>query len=125
MSPAIRYSEAFKLEVVQEMEGGKFRTLQEAMEYYGIKGNNTIQYWLRKYGKDHLIPKIVRVESVKEKDQVKELQKEIKLLKKALAETRVSQVMAESYFKAFCQEFGITDVEDLKKKLDAKLSKSD
>lgn len=125
MQVAIRYSEAFKLQVVHGMETGRFHTQQEAMDYYGITGCGTITSWLKKYGKNHLIPKRVRVETMNEKDRIDALLKEIKVLKKVLAETRVSQVMAEAYLHAFCQEFGITDIEAMKKKLDALLSRSE
>ncbi len=58
----IRYSEAFKRHVVKEIEEGKFNSLQEAREKYGIKGHSTITFWLKKYGKEHLLLKTVRVE---------------------------------------------------------------
>jgi len=124
MQLTIRYSEAFKMQVVNDMETGRFRTQQEAMSYYGIQGSCTIASWCKKYGKNHLIPKRVRIETMNEIDRIEALQKEVKVLKKVLAETRVSQVMAEAYLRAFCDEFGITDIEAMKKKLDELLSRS-
>ena len=46
----MRYSEAFKLQIVNELESGKLSCIHEAREYYGIVGSDTIQYWLRKHG---------------------------------------------------------------------------
>ena len=66
----IRYSEAFKLQVVEEVERGGNGSLQEVQQKYGIKGSGTIKYWLEKYGRQHLMPKVVRVESMKEKDRI-------------------------------------------------------
>ncbi|MGI6197675.1 MAG: transposase, partial [Candidatus Cloacimonadaceae bacterium] len=46
----IRYSEAFKLKVVEEIERGHL-TITKAMRLYDIKGSATIYNWIRKYGK--------------------------------------------------------------------------
>jgi transposase len=120
MTELKRYSEAFKLHIVEEIESGRFRTQREAMEYFGITGYGTISIWLRKYGRNHLAPRIVRIETMEEKDKLQELKKRIKALEKALADTRVDQILAEAYFETFCEEFGVTDIPALKKKLDAR-----
>lgn len=123
MTELKRYSEAFKLQVVEEIEKGRFRTQEEAKEYFGITGYGTISIWLKKYGRSHLAPRVVRIETMDEKDKIQELKKRIKLLEKALADTRVDQILAEAYFESFCEEFGVKDIAALKKKLDARLSK--
>ena len=82
----IRYSEAFKRHVVKEIEEGKFRTFKEAREKYGIKGCATITFWLKKYGKQHLLLKTVRIEMPDEQNTIKQLKKKIKQLEKALAD---------------------------------------
>jgi len=38
----VRYSEAFKLKVVNELESGKFSGTDEARKSYGIKGPATV-----------------------------------------------------------------------------------
>ena len=55
----IRYSEAFKLKIVNELESGKFLSYSEARNLYGIKGCDTIQKCIIKYGKNHLLNKVV------------------------------------------------------------------
>ncbi len=115
-----RYSESFKLQVISDLESGRFITHQSAMDHYGITGYGTVKSWLTKYGKNHLIPKNVRVETMDEKDKIKEMQKRIKILEKALSDTRVDQILAESYFESFCEEYGVKDIEGLKKKLDTR-----
>ncbi len=40
-----RYSSAFKLKVVSEIESGKY-TLAEACRVYDIKGHETVQNWI-------------------------------------------------------------------------------
>ena len=49
----MRYSEAFKLKIVNELETGKLSCINEARNRYGITGSGSMQYWLRKYGKNH------------------------------------------------------------------------
>ena len=72
----IRYSEALKLQVVSELESGKFRSQQEAREAYGITGGSTIHHWLKKYGKYHLLARVVSVLSGRAGDKKRqELQK--------------------------------------------------
>ena len=57
-----RYSEAFKIEVIKELESGKFSSISEASRHYEIPGGNTLKDWLKKYGRNHLLPKVIRVE---------------------------------------------------------------
>lgn len=60
--PVVRYSCSFKHQVIEAYESGRFRSMNEARIYYGIAGDMTIGRWLRQYGKNHLCPKVVRVE---------------------------------------------------------------
>jgi transposase-like protein len=84
-----RYSFSFKQQVVKEVESGVgFEALRRR---YGIKGGQTIQEWVRKFGKDHLLNKIVRVETLDEKDRMKSLEEEVKKLKLALADSLLAQ----------------------------------
>ena len=50
----VRHSEAFKLQVVSELESGALGSMQAARQRYGIRGGGTGQGWLKKYGGDHL-----------------------------------------------------------------------
>ena len=52
----IRYSDCFKQSVVSEVEKNGL-TIQQARDRFGIKGTNTIQLWLKKYGRNHLLNK--------------------------------------------------------------------
>jgi transposase-like protein len=117
----IRYSEAFKRQVVEEVERGGFETFREAHEKYGIPGHTTVKRWVKRYGKQHLLPRVVRVESMKEKDRIKELKRRNRELEKALADSKVREVLNQAYFEIVCEKFGITDLEGFKKKADAKL----
>ena len=91
----IRYSISFKQKVVREIEEEGLN-LSEASRRYGIKGGQTIQNWLRKFGKNHLISKIVRVEMKGEKDRLKELEAELKKVKVALADATMKNDVLET-----------------------------
>lgn len=114
----IRYSEAFKLEVISKYEEGKM-TQGELRAHYGISGAETLNKWLRKYGKYNLLNRIVRVEKPDEKNRLKELQKEVKQLKEALADAYLRKVTAESTLEVAAEMMGLT-VDELKKKLGEK-----
>jgi len=114
-----RYSEAFKQQIIKEVELGR-ESVQGLRRKYGLS-TNTIQYWLKRMGKLELLPKIIRVEKPDEKDQIKELQKQIRELKGALADTQVRYLIAESQLEIVCEQQGL-DTEEVKKKLKAKPS---
>jgi transposase-like protein len=116
-----RYSEAFKMKVISELESGQFSGVSEARRHYGIRGGSTIQYWLKKYGKNHLRSKVIKVNTPDDRDEVKELRKRIKELEKTLADTQVQSVLNDAYYKVVCEKHGINNPEDYKKKLDSML----
>ena len=121
----IRYSESFKMQVISELESGKLKNISEANRKYGIKGAETVKRWLKKYGKNHLVSKVVKVETPEDIDEKKALKKRIAELEKALADTSVKAVINEAYFQVVCEKFGVTDVEAIKKKVDVKLSQKE
>ena len=116
MRGSIRYSEAFKLQVLRELEEGKFETKAAAYRAYGIRGCGTIERWAAKYGKNHLIGKVVRVETPKEASELKRLRKRVKDLEKALANERLDHMLDEAYLQIACEAAGIEDVDAFKKK---------
>jgi transposase len=115
----VRYSIGFKLQVVNQLESGRFSSICEAKGHYGISGADTIQRWLRKYGRNELCPKVVRVEKPNEQDQVRQLKKQIKQLKEALGQTQAENVINQEFLKIACEEMG-QDVDAFKKKADTK-----
>lgn len=113
---AIRYSEAFKHQVINEVESGS-SSIDEVRKKYGIGGKTSIQNWMKRLGKLGSLPKIIRVEKPDEKVKLKDLERQIRELKNALAETQVRCVIAESRFEIVCEDQGL-DPESVKKKLD-------
>lgn len=111
----IRYSEAFKLEVVKEYEEGS-GTIADLQRKYDIRGDATITRWLKNYGKTDILPKLVRVEKPGEQDQLKKLKKEIQQLKEAMADLHIENVINKNTLKATAEQMGLS-VDELKKKL--------
>ena len=110
----ICYSMSFKQQVIEELESGRFTSIREAREHFGIRGDYTIQLWLRKFGRNHLCAKVVRVEKFNEKNQIRELKKQIRQLKEALGQTQAEKVIGEEFLKIACEEMG-QDVDAFKK----------
>jgi transposase-like protein len=117
----VRYSEAFKRQVVAEIEAGKYATIGEANRAYGIRGGSTVIDWIRKYGSEETLPKKVKIETLKERDALKDARKRIRQLEAALADAHIDCSLGDSYLKIACDRLGI-DVSDFKKKNDITLS---
>jgi transposase len=113
----IRYSESFKLQVVRELEGGRFKSIGQAGSHYGIKGSETIRGWLIKFGKDRLMPRVIRVETPNEQNELKRLRQRVRQLEGLLADKELGLVISETYLELACERAGIGDVEDFKKKI--------
>lgn len=111
-----RYSEAFKLQVVRDVESGRFETPYAAGRAYGIKGQGTVGCWLRRYGKDHLLGKVVHVMKADEQSEVKALRKRVRELEGALADAYLDLKLEEGYVEVACEAAGIKDVAEFKKK---------
>ena len=60
----VTYSEAFKMQVVEGIRQGKFATIFQAQKAYCICGATTIKKWIKKYGKEELLPKRIKVETM-------------------------------------------------------------
>ncbi len=112
-----RYSMSFKQQVIEQLEAGRFSSINEAKEHFGIRGGYTIQSWLRKYGRNHLCPKVVRVEKPDEKNQIRELKKQIRQLKEALGQTQAEKVLGQAFLEIACEKLG-EEVDEFKKKAD-------
>ena len=114
----IRYSEAFKLQVVKEYENS-YLSVAELRRKYGITGGQTLNVWIKRYGKPSSQGKIIKVETPKEQDKLKALEKENKLLKEALANQTVRAIISESTLETFAELMGM-NIEDVKKKFGEK-----
>src|ERR1017187_6418387 len=110
----IRYSEAFKMEVVRELEMGGLAFEDIAMKY-GIKGKGTVSRWVRQYG-NGTRGKVIRVERPGEINELKRLKARVRQLESALADANIDAALERAYTRLACQRAGITDVAGFKKK---------
>lgn len=111
----IRYSEAFKHQVVDEIERSKFSTMERARKAYGIKGSETVRNWILKYGDDKLLPRKVRIETLKEQNELKAARKRIRELEAAVADAHIDYCLERSYLRIACERME-TDPDTFKKK---------
>ena len=111
---AVRYSEAFKMQLVRELEAGGIN-YQQMMRKYGIRGYGTLQRWVGQYGKGS-IGKIIRVEKPEEINELKRLKERVKRLEAALADANLDLALERQYTRLACERAGIGDVLEFKKK---------
>lgn len=102
----IRYSTAFKQKVVSEIESGKF-SIAKARKIYDIGGGSTIHSWIKKFGKNHLLAKVVRVEMKNEQDKLKQLAQQIQQLESALAHAHLKNICLESLLECVEEHYHI------------------
>ncbi len=112
----MRYSEAFKLQVVRELEQGRFENVGAAGRVYGVRGSETVANWVRRYGKEHLLRKVVRVMKADEQAEVQSLRKRVRELERALADAHLDLKLEAAYVKLACEAAGVKDVVEFKKK---------
>ncbi|MCB0171123.1 MAG: transposase [Anaerolineae bacterium] len=107
----IRYSEAFKRQVVREYEAGA--SAIQLGRKYGIKGGNTVSSWVKKYGREGSRYELMVIQKPEEQAEVKRLQERVKQLERALAQTMLDKLMLESLVETLEAETGV----DLKKNI--------
>jgi transposase len=98
-----RYSISFKQMVVKEVEEAV--SFEFVRKKYGIRGGSTIQDWVKQFGKHHLLNKVVRIETMNERDRLKQLEEENKRLKMALADAFLAKDCLEEVIKMANEEY--------------------
>jgi len=111
---AIRYSEAFKMQVVRELEAGGIN-VDQMRRKYGVGGCGTIPAWIRRYGHGSL-GKMIRVEKPEEIDEKAQLKRRVRALEQALADTNIDLALERQYTRLACERAGIKDLAEFKKK---------
>src|ERR1700693_1602525 len=89
--PAIRYSEAFQMETVRELEGQGL-SINAVRRKYGIRGAGTVENWIRKYG-NGTRGKVIRVERPEETNELKRLKDRVRRLETALADANIDAAL--------------------------------
>ncbi len=112
-----RYSAAFKEKVLGEIRIGKY-SKSEASRLYGMS-TTCIRKWIKRGNYLDLQDEIIHIKMTTEKDKLKELEREIKRLKEALADQHIENVALKAVIEAAEEHYKT----DLKKNLDSKRSK--
>jgi transposase-like protein len=114
----IRYSEAFKMAVVRELEEQDLPFAHVARKY-GIKGCDTVQKWVGRYGNGSR-GKVIRVERPEEISELKRLRERVRRLESALADANIELAIERACAELACERAGI-DPEEFKKKANGQL----
>ena len=114
MKEVVRYSEAFKMSIVEKVGRGMYASISEAQRKNGIRGSATLVKWIKKYGREDILPKRIKVETMNEIDELKVLRKQNKELKAALADAHMDWCISSALLDIACGEMGTT-AEVLKK----------
>jgi len=109
----IRYSKAFKMQCVREVETGKSCAFTVHRKYR-IKGTATVMRWVRQFGGGQY-GKIIRVEKAHEVNEAGQLRSELRRVKEALADTHMELALEQAFLVVACEEMD-QSVEDFKKK---------
>ncbi len=93
-----RYGEAFKRQIVSELEGGK-TTLPEVRRKYGVAGGVTVRGWIQKYGSGKRVRGAALPERVTTTHKTLVLEREKRELEQTLARVTVEKVALVSLIK--------------------------
>jgi transposase-like protein len=110
-----KFSDAFKKQVVQEFEEGRLNKMQLQAKY-GIKGDNAVLKWCRKFGKFDYSPK----KNATGRPMKDPQQQRIKELEKKLKEAELKLKVYDKLIEITNRELGVDTI----KKIEAELSKS-
>lgn len=113
-----RFSESFKLKVLDELATGKY-SKRELSKIYGV-ASSTFNGWIRKYDRKDLMNQRIMIENTDELGRIKALKKEIETLKELLIKKDIDALIQDSYLEVAAKDLGYKSVEELKKKLNIK-----
>jgi transposase len=111
-----RYSISFKQMIVKEIEEEGY-SFDFVRKKYGIGGSLTISKWVKQLGKHQLLNKVVRIETMNERDRLKQLEEENKKIKIALADAFMAKDCLEEVIRMANEEYKT----DLKKNFGGRL----
>jgi transposase-like protein len=114
MRDVIRYSEAFKLRLADDIGSGKYKSLEEARRRNGIRGGSTVKGWIKRYGREDLLPKRVKVETMNEIDELKAARRRIRQLETALCGAQMDYCIGRAFLDIACEDLGVSR-DELKK----------
>lgn len=109
----IRYSPAFKMQMVREVESGE-NCAYGLQRKYDIKGSGTVMRWVRQLGSGKY-GKVIRVEKADEVSEAARMRKQLRQAKEALADAHMELALEKAFLAVACEQMAQT-VEGFKKK---------
>ena len=109
----IRYSKAFKIQAVREVEAGEL-CVEAVQRKNSIKGKGTLMRWVRQLGSGRY-GKIIRVEKAHEVNEAAQLRSTLRRVKEALADTHMELALEQAFLAVACEELD-QSLESFKKK---------
>ena len=109
----IRYSQAFKMQAVREVEDGQ-NCAQGVQRKYNIKGGATVMRWVRQFGSGKY-GKVIRVERADEINETVRLRTQLRQAKEALADAHMELALEKAFLAVACEQMD-QSVEGFKKK---------
>jgi transposase-like protein len=94
-----RYSVSFQRMVIQQIESGKL-SITQARRLYDIGGHRTIQRWLQKHGKGHLLSQEVAITMNTDLQKLTHLERQKQELERALGQAHLKILYLESLLQA-------------------------
>lgn len=109
---AIRYSHAYKMQIVRELEAGQLCAWELSRKYQ--IGNCTVLRWARQFGRGRY-GKVIRVETPDEGKELSRLRMDLRRAKEALADAHMELALERAYLAEACERMDLS-VEAFKKK---------
>jgi transposase-like protein len=99
-----RYSEAFKRQVVAEYEDGA--SASALCRKYGIGSVTSVTTWVKQYAHEGLRHDLVHIQTPDEADQLRRLEDERDLLRQAIADLTVRNLLLEGQLRVYQEAYG-------------------
>jgi transposase-like protein len=115
MGEVIRYSEAFKLRLVDDIASGKYKSLEEALRRNGIRRGSTLKGWIKRYGREDMLPKRVKAETVNGTGELKAARRRIREPEAALSDAHMDCCLERAFSDIACERLCVSR-EELKKR---------
>lgn len=106
-SQATEYSESFKMTVVAEVISGQI-SQNAAQKKYGIGGHCTISKWIKKYGTNKEIKKILKVRMPHDKLKIKELKTRVHQLEHLVSDLQLEKKALDKLIELAEREYKIS-----------------
>jgi transposase-like protein len=93
--------------------GGKYKSLNEAGRRNGICGCSMLRKWIKQHGREDMLPKRIKVETMNEIDELREARMRIRELEAAPAGAHMDYCLESAFLNIACGRLG-TSAEELK-----------